>query len=77
MAAVKQAIARDEGGQADTGTGVAPADAQTGGIKGAAKAAADQFGKATAEVGSTLPPEIKKQLDALPMRDKQQLLKML
>ena len=77
MAAVKQAIARDEGGQADTGTGVAPADAQTGGIKGAAKAAADQFGKTTAEVGSTLPPEIKKQLDALPMRDKQQLLKML
>ena len=77
MAAVKQAIARDEGGQADTGTGVAPADAQTGGIKGAAKAAADSFGKATAEVGSTLPPEIKKQLDALPMRDKQQLLKML
>ena len=77
MAAVKQAIARDEGGQADTGTGVAPADAQTGGIKGAAKAAADSFGKATAEVGSILPPEIKKQLDALPMRDKQQLLKML
>ena len=77
MATVKQAIARDEGGQADTGTGVAPADAQTGGIKGAAKAAADQFGKTTAEVGSTLPPEIKKQLDALPMRDKQQLLKML
>ena len=77
MAAVKQAIARDEGGQADTGTGVAPADAQTGGIKGAAKAAADSFGKATAEVGSTLPPEIKKQLETLPMRDKQNLLKML
>ena len=77
MAAVKQAIARDEGGQADQGTGVAPADAQTGGIKGAAKAAADSFGKATAEVGSTLPPEIKKQLETLPMRDKQNLLKML
>ena len=77
MAAVKQAIARDEGGQTDTGTGVAPADAQTGGIKGAAKAAADSFGKTTAAVGSTLPPEIKKQLETLPMRDKQQLLKML
>ena len=31
MAAVRQAVARDEGGQADTGTGVAPADAQGGG----------------------------------------------
>ena len=73
MAAVKQAIARDEGGQADTGTGVAPANAQQGGLKGAAQAAAGQF----ADTGSTLPPEIKKQLETLPARDKQQLLKML
>ena len=73
MAAVRQAIARDEGGQADTGTGVAPADAQQGGLKGAAQAAAGQF----ADAGSTLPPEIKKQLETLPARDKQQLLKML
>jgi hypothetical protein len=73
MAAVRQAIARDEGGQADTGTGVAPANAQQGGLKGAAQAAAGQF----ADAGSTLPPEIKKQLETLPARDKQQLLKML
>ena len=73
MAAVKQAIARDEGGQADTGTGVAPANAQQGGLKGAAQSAAGQF----ADAGSTLPPEIKKQLETLPARDKQQLLKML
>lgn len=73
MAAVRQAIARDEGGQKDTGTGVAPADAQQGGLKGAAQSAAGQF----ADAGSTLPPEIKKQLETLPARDKQQLLKML
>ena len=73
MAAVRQAIARDEGGQADTGTGVAPANAQQGGLKGAAQSAAGQF----ADAGSTLPPEIKKQLETLPARDKQQLLKML
>ena len=73
MAAVRQAIARDEGGQKDTGTGVAPADAQQGGLKGAAQSAAGQF----ADTGSTLPPEIKKQLETLPARDKQQLLKML
>ena len=73
MAAVRQAIARDEGGQKDTGTGVAPANAQQGGLKGAAQAAAGQF----ADAGSTLPPEIKKQLETLPARDKQQLLKML
>ena len=73
MAAVRQAIARDEGGQADTGTGVAPANAQQGGLKGAAHSAAGQF----ADAGSTLPPEIKKQLETLPARDKQQLLKML
>jgi hypothetical protein len=73
MAAVRQAIARDEGGQADTGTGVAPANAQQGGLKGAAQAAAGQF----ADAGSTLPPEIKKQLETLPAREKQQLLKML
>ena len=73
MAAVRQAIARDEGGQTDTGTGVAPANAQQGGIKGAAQGAAGQF----ADAGSTLPPEIKKQLETLPARDRQQLLKML
>jgi len=73
MAAVRQAIARDEGGQADTGTGVAPANAQQGGLKGAAQSAAGQF----TDAGSTLPPEIKKQLETLPARDKQQLLKML
>lgn len=73
MAAVRQAIARDEGGQADTGTGVAPANAQQGGLKGAAQSAAGQF----ADAGSTLPPEIKKQLETLPAKDKQQLLKML
>ena len=73
MAAVRQAIARDEGGQKDTGTGVAPANAQQGGLKGAAQSAAGQF----ADAGSTLPPEIKKQLETLPARDKQQLLKML
>ena len=73
MAAVRQAIARDEGGQADAGTGVAPANAQQGGLKGAAQSAAGQF----ADAGSTLPPEIKKQLETLPARDKQQLLKML
>ena len=73
MAAVRQAIARDEGGQKDAGTGVAPADAQQGGLKGAAQAAAGQF----ADAGSTLPPEIKKQIETLPARDKQQLLKML
>jgi len=73
MAAVRQAIARDEGGQADTGTGVAPKDAQQGGLKGAAQAAAGQF----TDAGSTLPPEMKKQIETLPARDKQQLLKML
>ena len=73
MAAVRQAIARDEGGQADTGTGVAPANAQQGGLKGAAQSAAGQF----ADAGSTLPPELKKQLEQLPARDKQQLMKML
>ena len=73
MAAVRQAVARDEGGQADQGTGVAPADAQQGGLKGAAQAAAGQF----TDAGSTLPPEIKKQLETLPAREKQQLLKML
>ena len=73
MAAVRQAIARDEGGQTDTGTGVAPANAQQGGIKGAAQGAAGQF----QDAGSTLPPEIKKQLETLPARDRQQLLKML
>ena len=77
MAAVRQAVARDEGGQADTGTGVAPADAQGGGLGGAAKAAAAAAGKEFAEVGSSLPPEIKKQLETLPARDKQQLLKMI
>ena len=77
MAAVRQAVARDEGGQADTGTGVAPADAQGGGLGGAAKAAAAAAGKEFADVGSSLPPEIKKQLETLPARDKQQLLKMI
>lgn len=73
MAAVRQAVARDEGGQADQGTGVAPADAQQGGFKGAAQAAAGELKAA----GSTLPPEIKKKLEELPARDKQQLMKML
>ena len=77
MAAVRQAVARDEGGQKDTGTGVAPADAQGGGLGGAAKAAAAAAGKEFQEPGSSLPPEIKKQLETLPARDKQQLLKML
>ena len=77
MAAVRQAIARDEGGQKDTGTGVAPADAQGGGLGGAAKAAAAAAGKEFQAPGSLLPPEIKKQLETLPARDKQQLLKML
>ena len=77
MAAVRQAVARDEGGQADTGTGVAPADAQGGGIGGAFKAAGQAAKDQFAEPGSTLPPEIKKQLETLPARDKQQLLKMI
>lgn len=73
MAAVRQAVARDEGGQADTGTGVAPADAQQGGIRGAAQGAADKFQKP----GSSLPPELQAKLEMLPARDRQQLLKML
>ena len=77
MAAVRQAVARDEGGQKDTGTGVAPADAQGGGLGGAAKSAAAAAGKEFEAPGSSLPPEIKKQLETLPARDKQQLLKML
>lgn len=77
MAAVRQAVARDEGGQADTGTGVAPADAQGGGIGGAFKAAGQAAKDQFAEPGSTLPPELKKQLEQLPARDKQQLMKML
>lgn len=77
MAAVRQAVARDEGGQKDTGTGVAPADAQGGGIGGAFKAAGQAAKDQFAEPGSTLPPELKKQLEQLPARDKQQLMKML
>ena len=73
MAAVRQAIARDEGGQADTGTGVAPANAQQGGLKGAAQGAAGAF----QDPGDTLPADIKAKLETLPARDKQQLLKML
>ena len=73
MAAVRQAVARDEGGQADTGTGVAPANAQQGGIRGAAQGAADKFQKP----GSSLPPELQAKLEMLPARDRQQLLKML
>lgn len=73
MAAVRQAIARDEGGQADQGTGVAPANAQQGGLKGAAQGAAGQF----KDAGSTLPPELQAKLEMLPARDRQQLLKML
>ena len=73
MAAVRQAIARDEGGQADTGTGVAPANAQQGGLKGAAQGAAGAF----QNPGDTLPADIKAKLETLPARDKQQLLKML
>jgi len=73
MAAVRQAIARDEGGQADQGTGVAPADAQQGGLKGAAQSGADKFKKP----GASLPPELQAKLEMLPARDKQQLLKML
>ena len=77
MAAVRQAVARDEGGQKDTGTGVAPADAQGGGIGGAFKAAGQAAKDQFAKPGSTLPPELKKQLETLPARDKQQLLKMI
>jgi hypothetical protein len=73
MAAVRQAVARDEGGQADTGTGVAPANAQQGGIRGAAQGVADKFQKP----GSSLPPELQAKLEMLPARDRQQLLKML
>ena len=73
MAAVRQAIARDEGGQADQGTGVAPANAQQGGLKGAAQGAAGQF----KDAGSTLPPELQAKLEMLPAKDRQQLLKML
>ena len=63
----------DEGGQADTGTGVAPANAQQGGLKGAAQGAAGAF----QDPGDTLPADIKAKLETLPARDKQQLLKML
>ena len=73
MAAVRQAVARDEGGQADTGSGVAPANAQQGGIGGFAQGAADKFKKP----GSSLPPELQAKIEMLPARDKQQLLKML
>ena len=71
MAAVRNAIARDEGGQADAGTGVAPQDAQQGGAKGAAQSAADAF------KGTDVPPEIQKQIATLRTGDKQKYLKML
>jgi hypothetical protein len=71
MAAVRNAIARDEGGQADAGTGVAPADAQQGGAKGVAQAATNAF------KGTELPPEIQKQIQSMRTGDKQKLLKML
>lgn len=71
MAAVRQAVARDEGGQSDTGTGVAPDNAQQGGVKGVAQAATDAF------KGTELPPEIQKQIQTMRTADKQKLLKML
>jgi len=71
MAAVRNAIARDEGGQADAGTGVAPQDAQQGGAKGAAQSASDAF------KGTDVPPEIQKQIATLRTGDKQKLLAML
>jgi hypothetical protein len=77
MAAVRQAIARDEGGQRDAGTGVAPADAQGGGFGGALKSAGQSAKNQFAKPNSKLPPEIADQLSNLPARDKQQLLKML
>lgn len=77
MAAVQQGIERDEGGGTDDGTGVAPDNAQQGGFKGAAQAAGSAVGRAFAEPGAALPPELRKQLEALPGRDKQRLLGML
>lgn len=71
MAAVRHAIARDEGGQADTGTGVAPDNAQQGGAKGVAQAATTAF------KGTDVPPEIQKQIQSMRTADKQKLLKML
>jgi len=71
MTAVRNAIARDEGGQADAGTGVAPQNAQQGGAQGGTQAASD------VSQGAEVPPEIQKQIATLRTGDKQKLLKML
>jgi len=77
MAAVRQAIERDEGGQIDTGKGSAPADAQGGGFGGALKSAGQSAKDQFAKPGSKLPPELADQLSNLPMREKQQLMRLL
>ena len=71
-AAVADAIARDEGGQAKGTDTSFDGQAATGGLKGVAQ------GVATGAMGdATIPPDIQKQIDALNPKQKLELGKML
>lgn len=74
LAAVQDAIARDEGGASDVGgTGTAPADVAQGGAKGFAQGMA----KGARGPGADVPEEIKSQIEKLNPRQKKELGKLL
>jgi hypothetical protein len=73
LAAVQDAIARDEGGASVGGTGTAPTDVAQGGAKGFAQGLA----KGARGPGADVPEEIKSQIEKLNPRQKKELGKLL
>ena len=73
LAAVQDAIARDEGGASVGGTGTAPTDVAQGGAKGFAQGVA----KGARGPGTDVPEEIKSQIEKLNPRQKKELGKLL
>ena len=73
LAAVQDAIARDEGGASVGGTGTAPTDVAQGGAKGFAQGVA----KGARGPGADVPEEIKSQIEKLNPRQKKELGKLL